>query len=69
MDLRTNTGARILEVFWWDADRRTAGLLVTNGDNTWPGEWDYSELRHQQDLRALAQVVIEDGQVLRNPTA
>ncbi len=69
MEMRTGTGARILEVFWMDEDRNTAGLLVEDMAGTqWASEWSsLTELRAgRDDLRAAAQVVIEGGKAHRS---
>lgn len=62
--LRTTTGAEILEVFWFDEGRRSAGLLVQDSrGNTWAGEWSLRDFPAETiaDLRSEAEVTIEDG--------
>lgn len=62
--LRTSTGAEILEVFWYDEDRNTAGMLVKDSNGTtWAGEYSHSEMPRYflDDVKARAQVVVSGG--------
>ncbi len=65
----------IVHVFCWDADRRRASVMVTNGPSHWAEVFEFSDLwdqcghdggetRHQfeQDIRGQAITVIEDGE-------
>lgn len=63
--MRTGTGAIILDVFWYDEERCTVGLLVQEGHGgkvlgVWAGEWQLEDLprQHHDDIKASAQVTI-----------
>lgn len=72
--MRLRTGADIIDVCWFDADRRTVGLVVRDRRDpptAWAGEWSLSEFDAATvaDLRSEAAVLIEGGEISRSATS